>query len=112
MNVTFSIQTEFADIPRELAHLLRSVEEELGLVAGGVADLSKTIITEHADQELLLEHGKADLVSLHNIRLHMAKIDTRMEDCMAILSGYLDHVENPPEPEEEPPAQEEDNDEG
>ena len=42
----------------------------------------------------------------------MAKIDTRMEDCMAILSGYLDHIENPPEPEEEPPAQEEDNEEG
>ena len=112
MNVTFSIQAEFVDIPKEVAYLLQSVQEELGLAAGSVVDLSQTITATHADQESLLEHGKAELVSLHNIRLHMAKIDTRMEDCMAILSGYLDHIENPPEPEEEPPAQEEDNEEG
>jgi hypothetical protein len=112
MNVTFSLQTEFDDIPREVAHLLRSVQEELGLAAASVVALSKTVTTEHTDQEPLLEHGKTELLSLHKIRLHMAKIDTRMEDCMAILSGYLEHIENPPDPEEESSDQEEENEEG
>jgi hypothetical protein len=31
----------------------------------------------------------------------MAKVDTRLEDCMSILSGYVDFLENPPESEEE-----------
>ena len=112
MNVTFSVQTEFDDIPREVAHLLRSVQEELGLAAESVVALSKTVTTEHTDQEPLLEHGKTELVSLHKIRLHMAKIDTRMEDCMAILSSYLEHIENPPDLEEESLDKEEDNEEG
>ena len=42
----------------------------------------------------------------------MAKIDTRMEDCMAILSSYLEHIENPPDLEEESSDKEEDNEEG
>ena len=49
--------------------------------------------------------------SLHNVRLKMARLDARMEDCMSILSGYLHYLENPPEetPEELP---EEENEEG
>ena len=114
MNVTFSVQTEFDDIPREVAYLLQFVKEELGLVAGSIVDLSKTITTEHTDQESLLDHGKAELLSLHNIRLPMTKIDTRMEDCMAIFGGYLEHIENPPDPEEESSdkEEEEENEEG
>ena len=112
MNVTFSVQTEFDDIPREIGYLLQTVQKELDLTAENVAGLSRTIVAEHTDQESLLDHGKTGLVSLHRIRLHMAKIDTRMEDCMAILSGYIDHIENPPDPEEEPSEQEEENEEG
>lgn len=112
MNVTFSVQTEFKDIPREIAYLLQATQKELKLTAQNVANLSETITTEHPDQESLLDHGKTELLSLHNIRLHMAKIDTRMEDCMAILSGYLEHIENPPDPEEESSDQEEENEEG
>ena len=57
MNVTFSVQTEFDDIPKEIAHLLRSVQYELGLVSHSTSNLEKTIIVEQADQESLLEHG-------------------------------------------------------
>jgi len=112
MNVTFSVQTEFDDIPREIAYLLQAVQKELDLVADNAGSLSRTIVDKHTDQESLLNHGKTELLSLHNIRLHMAKIDTRMEDCMAILSGYLEHIENPPDPEEESSDQEEENEEG
>ena len=112
MNVTFSVQTEFDDIPKEIAYLLQAVQTELDLAAENVAELSGTITTEHPDQESLLEHGKAELLSLHNIRLHMTKIDTRMEDCMAILSGYVEHIENPQAPQEEVSEQEAENEEG
>tara|TARA_R110000824_G_scaffold374299_2_gene564802 strand:+ start:1385 stop:1723 length:339 start_codon:yes stop_codon:yes gene_type:complete len=112
MNVTFSVQTEFDDIPIEVRYLLQAVQKELALASENVVALSETITTEHPDQESLLEHGKIELLSLHKIRLHMAKIDTRMEDCMAILGGYLEHIENPPDPEEEASEQEEENDEG
>ena len=112
MNVTFSVQTEFDDIPREVAYLLQAVQKELILASENAATLSETIVDEHTDQESLLSHGKAELLSLHKIRLHMAKIDTRMEDCMAILSSYLEHIENPPDPEEESSDQEEENEEG
>ena len=112
MNVTFSVQTEFDDIPREIAYLLQAVQKELDLVADNAGSLSRTIVDKHTDQESLLNHGKTELLSLHNIRLHMAKIDTRMEDCMAILSSYLEHIENPPDLEEESSGKEEDNEEG
>ena len=112
MNVTFSVQTEFDDIPREIAYLLQAVQKELDLVADNAGSLSRTIVDKHTDQESLLNHGKTELLSLHNIRLHMAKIDTRMEDCMAILSGYLEHIENPQAPQEEVSDQEEENEEG
>jgi hypothetical protein len=112
MNVTFSVQTEFDDIPREIAYLLQAVQKELDLVADNAGSLSRTIVDKHTDQESLLNHGKTELLSLHNIRLHMAKIDTRMEDCMAILNGYIDHIENPSEAGQEPSEQEVHNEEG
>jgi hypothetical protein len=112
MNVTFSVQTDFDDIPKEIAHLLRSVQYELGLVSHSTSNLEKTIIVEQADQESFLEHGNTELRSLHAIRLHLAKIDTRLEDCMAILSGYVDHIENPQAPEKEESVQEGSDEEG
>ena len=112
MNVTFSVQTEFDDIPKEIAYLLRSVQDELGLVSNRAADLAQTITVEQIGREALLEHGEAELRSLHTLRVHLAKIDTRLEDCMAILGGYTDHIESPQVPEEEASEQEEENDEG
>jgi hypothetical protein len=42
----------------------------------------------------------------------MAKIDTRMEDCMSILGGYQHYLENPPEEPTDDPVAEEENEEG
>ena len=112
MNVTFTVQTEFDDIPKEIAYFLRFVQDELGLVSHTASNLAQTITVEQIGREALLEHGETELLSLHAIRLHLAKIDTRLEDCMAILSGYVDHIENPQEPQPETPGQEEANEEG
>jgi hypothetical protein len=81
-------------------------------VSHSTSNLEKTIIVEQADQESFLEHGNTELRSLHAIRLHLAKIDTRLEDCMAILSGYVDHIENPQAPEKEESVQEGSDEEG
>ena len=112
MNVTFSIQAEFEDIPRELVYMLRYVEEELGLSASQMQNIQETITAKHENEESLINHGKAELLSLHKARLHLAKIDTRLEDCMSILGGYIDHIENPPEPEQEVSEPEGQNEEG
>jgi len=111
MNVTLNLITEFDDIPKELAHMLQYVQQELALASLGASDLSKKARSKHEDEEAILNHGKEILTSLHDIRLHMAKIDTRMEDCMSILGGYMHYVENPPEEIEEE-KQEEENEEG
>jgi hypothetical protein len=42
----------------------------------------------------------------------MAKVDTRMEDCMSILGGYQHYLENPPEEQPEETTEEEEDEEG
>ena len=111
MKVTLNLMTEFEDIPQELSHMLRYVESELSLVSKRVANVASKVRESAGDKEEVMD-------LLHSVRLHMAKIDTRMEDCMSILGGYIHYVENPPEEQPEPPpeeevlVEEEDNEEG
>jgi hypothetical protein len=104
MNVTLNLMAEFEDIPRELSHMLKYVEEELNFASRRAANIATKMNADDNDNQ-----ESMDL--LHSVRLHMAKIDQRMEDCMSILAGYSHYLENPPEetPEETP---EEANDEG
>ena len=48
---------------------------------------------------------------MHHIRQHLVRIDTRMEDCMAIWAGYIELLANPPSAEDseesEEPAEQE-----
>ena len=109
MNVTLSLIAEFSDIPKEISHMLRYVEQELDTAASSAADLSVQVATPQSDEEVL-DHGNEMMDLIHNLRLHMAKVDTRMEDCVSILRGYLHYIENPPEEEKEPQGEE--NEEG
>ena len=104
MNVTLNLMAEFEDIPRELSHMLKYVEEELNFASRRAANIATKMNADDNDNQ-----ESMDL--LHIVRLHKAKIDQRMEDCMSILAGYSHYLENPPEetPEETP---EEANDEG
>jgi len=110
MNVTLSLTTKLEDIPRELSHILKHVEQELKFASLNTSNLSKRVNAAHDNKEAILTHGKEAMDSLHDIRLVMAKIDTRMDDCMSILAGYMHYVENPPEEQEG--TQEENNEEG
>ncbi len=110
MNVTLSLTTKLEDIPRELSHILQYVEQELKFASLNTNNLSKRVNAAHDNKEAILAHGKEVMDSLHGTRLAMAKIDTRMEDCMSILAGYMHYIESPPEEQEA--TQEENNEEG
>ena len=105
MNVTLNLITEFEDIPHEVSHMLKFVQDELSFTARRVANISAKLSQEETNAEEALE-------LIHSVRLQMAKIDTRMEDCMSILGGYQHYLENPPEEEPEAVTQEEENEEG
>ena len=104
MDVTLNLTTEFNDIPEEVSHMLRRVEEDLAFASKRVANVSEKLLQLETNAPEALE-------LLHSIRLQMAKIDTRMEDCMSILGGYQHYLENPPEEQLET-AEEEENEEG
>ena len=105
MNVTLNLMTDFEDIPNEVSYMLKYVQDELTFTSRRAANVSAKLGQDEVDANEALE-------LLHSIRLQMAKIDTRMEDCMSILGGYQHYLENPPEEEPEAVAQEEENEEG
>ena len=105
MNVTLNLITEFEDIPHEVAHMLKFVQDELSFTARRAANVSSKLAGETVDANEALD-------LLHSVRLQMAKIDTRMEDCMSILGGYQHYLDNPPEVQPEATAEDEENEEG
>ena len=105
MNVTLNLITDFEDIPREVAHMLKFVQDELSFTSKRAANVSDKLYQSEVDANEALD-------LLHSVRLQMAKIDARMEDCMSILVGYQHYLDNPPEEEPETPTDEEENEEG
>ena len=105
MNVTLNLITEFEDIPNEVSHMLKFVQDELSFTARRTANVSAKLAQDEVDANEALE-------LLHSVRLQMAKVDTRMEDCMSILGGYQHYLENPPEEQPNDPVAEEENEEG
>jgi|TARA_R100000030_G_scaffold93476_1_gene79641 hypothetical protein len=105
MNVTLNLITEFEDIPNEVSHMLKFVQDELAFTARRTANVSAKLAQDEVDANEALD-------LLHSVRLQMAKIDTRMEDCMSILGGYQHYLENPPEEQPNDPVAEEENEEG
>jgi hypothetical protein len=104
MNVTLKLTTEFEDIPEEVSYMLKKVGTELSSLRQAVHDVSDSA----------LEQQEEALQNIHLARLHMAKIDARMADCMSILDGFLHYSENPQELEQPHPdvVQTEENEEG
>tara|TARA_R100001129_G_scaffold42629_1_gene29339 strand:+ start:1813 stop:2163 length:351 start_codon:yes stop_codon:yes gene_type:complete len=90
MNVTINLMTEFEDIPNEVSHLLKFVQDELVFTSKRAANVSDKLATEQTNPLEALQ-------LLHSIRVQMAKIDSRMDDCMSILNGYQHYLDNPPE---------------
>ena len=73
MNVTLNLITEFEDIPHEVAHMLKFVQDELSFTARRTANVSAKLNQDEVNATEALD-------LLHSVRLQMAKIDTRMED--------------------------------
>ena len=85
--------------------MLKYVQDELTFTSRRAANVSAKLGQDEVDANEALE-------LLHSVRLQMAKIDARMEDCMSILGGYQHYLENPPEEQPEAVTQEEENEEG
>jgi len=87
---------------REVNISLRGFLEEL---PGEVAELLVVTLRKVGDVEHKLNsvierlEGGDDVdhcvVDLENTRQHLYKIDNRMSDCMSILAGYVQHINNP-----------------
>ena len=109
INVTLSLMSEFEDIPNEVSHLLKFTQEELSFACKRIENVSSKLLEGEPNAPEALE-------LLHSIRIQMAKVDSRMEDCMSILNGYQYYIDNPdkvPVPEEQvAPEQEEQIEEG
>jgi len=105
MNVTLNLMSAFEDIPHEVAHMLKFVQDELSFTSRRAANVSDKLYQSEVDANEALD-------LLHSVRLQMAKIDARMEDCMSILVGYQHYLDNPPEEEPETTTDEEENEEG
>ena len=85
--------------------MLKFVEDELSFTSKRTANVSAKLSQDEVDAEEALE-------LLHSVRLQMAKIDARMEDCMSIIAGYQHYLENPPEEQPETTIEEQQNEEG
>jgi hypothetical protein len=90
MNVTLNLITEFEDIPHEVAHMLKFVQDELSFTARRAANVSSKLAGETVDANEALD-------LLHSVRLQMA---------------YQHYLDNPPEEEPEATAEGEENEEG
>ena len=85
--------------------MLKFVQDELAFTARRTANISAKLNQDEVNATETLD-------LLHSVRLQMAKIDTRMEDCMSILGGYQHYLDNPPEEAPEASVEEEENEEG
>ena len=58
MNVTLSLTTKLEDIPRELSHILKYVEQELKFASLNTSNLSKRVNAAHDNKETFLLMAK------------------------------------------------------
>jgi len=85
--VNISLRGFLEELPAEVAELL-------------IVTLRKVGDVEHKLNSVIerLEEGQGVdhcVVDLENARQHLYKIDNRIGDCMSILSGYVQHTNNP-----------------
>jgi hypothetical protein len=77
MKVGISYQVELEDVPEELGNLIKHAQWDL-----------KGILDKLVD-EINSGNYSAALKNIKNIRYNLQRADSRLEDCQAILSGYI-----------------------
>ena len=103
-NVRISFATMLEDVPREVHVLLSDIRQRLR----DTEDESLLDISDSLQRSSKVSDCNEAIVALESARKELAKIDTRMEDCMNILYQYCSAVDSAPaqEPEEAPPDEE------
>ena len=100
--VNITLKTSLDDIPGEVAELL----EVLVLKLEKELDTLKVVTNNIASAKSVSEHGHA-LVDMEGVRRALYKIDNRVEDTMAILAAYHQHMSSPQQPSQEEVSQKE-----
>ena len=105
-NVRISFATMLEDVPREVHVLLSDIRQRLR----DTEDESLLDISDSLQRSSKVSDCNEAIVALESARKELAKIDTRMEDCMNILYQYCSAVDSAAapaqEPEEAPPDEE------
>ncbi len=103
-NVRISFATMLEDVPREVHVLLDDIRRRLR----NTEDSSLLDISDSLERSSKVSDCNEAIVALESARKDLAKIDTRMEDCMNILYQYCTAVDTAPAQDlEEDPADEE-----
>ncbi len=97
MRVNLSYSVELEDVPAEVQRLLIECDKQLRGIHGD--------LVEATDREPLEILKQLDI-----IRIKLAQTDVQLDDCMQILSGYVQAVARLPELKQgtEPPEEKED----
>jgi hypothetical protein len=91
-NVRISFATMLEDVPREVHVLLDDIRRRLrNTEDGSLLDISDSL-----EISSKVSDCNEAIVALESARKDLAKIDTRMEDCMNILYQYCSAVDSAP----------------
>jgi hypothetical protein len=85
--VNISLRGFLEELPAEVAELLVVTLRKVGDVENKLNS-----VIERLEDGTDVNHC---VVDLENTRQHLYKIDNRMSDCMSILTGYIQHINNP-----------------
>jgi len=85
--VNISLRGFLEELPMEVAELLTVTLRRISDVESKVNS-----VIERLEEGQQVSHC---LVDLESTRKHLYKVDNRLGDCMSILSGYVQHINNP-----------------
>lgn len=93
MIVKITYSAELEEVPAEVAKIITAVKKESEELFRSLGSSSKELATE--------KDVKAGLVKLEKSLRVLEKLEAKLKDTYAILTGYVNLLENPPEKKEE-----------
>lgn len=98
MIVKITYSAELEEVPQEVAKIITAVKKESEELFRSLGSSSKELTTE--------KDVKAGLIKLEKSLKVIEKLEAKLKDGHAILSGYLNILENPPKSKEDKQEQE------
>jgi vacuolar-type H+-ATPase subunit E/Vma4 len=94
--VQFTRTVALEDVPKEVSKMLRESEEAFKKSTTGIFSL--------LEEELMVNKNHTQfLATLEQFRTELARADSVLDDCRNIVSGYVQILTSPEEPEQVPP---------